>query len=168
MKKIFLMFCFNLLVISTAVSAAGETQPVGKVDGKARCPVCGMFVAKYPQWLAQIVMADGNIQAFDGVKDMMAYYFSPDQFGGPADVTASHIFVKDYYSQSWIDGRKAFYVTGSDVYGPMGHELIPFNTRDAAENFFKDHHGHQIFTFSEISAELIKALRKGQTMKGMN
>ncbi|MFW2365538.1 MAG: nitrous oxide reductase accessory protein NosL [Desulforhopalus sp.] len=168
MKKIVLIFCCIFLAKLSAVSGPVETQPVGMVDGKTRCPVCGMFVARYQQWLTQMVMADGKTEAFDGVKDMMAYYFSPDQFGGPTDVTASRIFVKDYYSQTWIDGRKAFYVIGSDVYGPMGHELIPFNTRDAAENFLKDHHGRQIFPFFEISAELIKALRKGQTMKGMN
>ena len=40
-----------------------------------------------------------------------------------------------------IDGRSAHYVVGSDVTGPMGKELIPFATREAALEFSKDHGG---------------------------
>ena len=57
--------------------------------------------------------------------------------------------------------------SGSDVYGPMGHELIPFSSRAAAENFLKDHHGKQVISFSEITSELIESLRKGHKMKKM-
>lgn len=167
MSKAVLGVCLFFLCISTGAVAADGYQPGEQVDERTRCPVCGMFVAKYQQWLTQVVMASDKSESFDGVKDMMAYYFSPGQFGGPADLSGSKIFVKDYYSQNWIDGRKAFYVIGSDVYGPMGHELIPFENRDGAENFLKDHHGRQLITFTEIRAELIDSLRKGHKMKGM-
>ena len=168
MKKTLFAACCYVLFILAGAPAAGATQPGGQVDDKTRCPVCGMFVAKYEQWLTQLVVSEGKTESFDGVKDMMAYYFSPEKFGGPADLKAGRIFVKDYYSQEWIDGRKAFYVIGSDVYGPMGHELIPFEHRDAAENFLKDHRGTQIFGFDEINEEIVEALRKGHTMKGAN
>lgn len=168
MRKWILVVCLFFLFSSTGWVAADGYKPGDQVDDRTRCPVCGMFVAKYEQWLAQVVMTDGKSLSFDGVKDMMAYYFSPGQFGSPADLSGSKIYVKDYYRQNWIDGRKAFYVIGSDVYGPMGHELIPFEQRDGAENFLKDHHGRQIFAFDEISAEMIEALRKGHKMKGMN
>ena len=52
--------------------AAGPKAGEG-VNKESRCPVCGMFVAKYPQWLAQINMSDGYAEFFDGVKDMLAY-----------------------------------------------------------------------------------------------
>ena len=168
MRKAIVGACLLFLFISTGGVAADGNQPGDQVDDRTRCPVCGMFVAKYVQWLTQLVMSNGNTESFDGVKDMMAYYFSPGQFGGPADLNGSKIYVKDYYSQNWINGRKAFYVIGSDVYGPMGHELIPFEHRDGAENFLKDHHGRQIIAFAEISAEMVEALRKGHKMKGMN
>ena len=54
---------------------------------------------------------------------------------------------------------------GSDVYGPMGHELIPFSSQDGAENFMKDHHGKEILTFDKITPELIKSMRVGQRMR---
>ena len=34
------------------------------------CPVCGMFVAKYPEWIAAVVFKDGHAHYFDGAKDM--------------------------------------------------------------------------------------------------
>ena len=34
-----------------------------------------------------------------------------------------------------IDGKKAFYVIRSDIYGPMGHEFIPFSSKEDAQTF---------------------------------
>ena len=47
------------------------------------------------------------------------------------------ILVTDYYSQKAIDGTKAYYVIRSDVYGPMGHEFIPFASMEDAKTFKK-------------------------------
>ena len=35
----------------------------------------------------------------------------------------------EYYSLTRIDARAAWYVIGSGVVGPMGHELIPLDPR---------------------------------------
>ncbi len=40
-----------------------------------------MFVYKYPKWITQIVYKDGNRLSFDGVKDMMKFYFNRTQYG---------------------------------------------------------------------------------------
>ena len=50
-----------------------------------------------------------------------------------------------------IDGTKAFYVINSDVYGPMGEELIPFLTKEDAQTFLMDHKAKKIVIFSEIT-----------------
>ena len=86
------LFVITLLILPGTLNA----EPVDKVGDKARCSVCGMFVAKYDVWITQIRYDESNILSFDGVKDMMAYYFSPEQFGGPADLSGSKIYVKDY------------------------------------------------------------------------
>ena len=80
-------------------------------------------------------------------------------------VSLSNIYVKDYYSLKWFSAKDAFYIIGSDVYGPMGHELIPFESKGAAESFLKDHHGKEIITFGDITPELIDSLRAGQRMR---
>ena len=157
------MTCFIFLTFSVQAIPA-DTEAI---DPKERCPVCGMFVAKYPLWLAEVSLETGKVFYFDGVKDMMAYYFAPADFGGTGPTETARIRVKDYYSQKWIDGRTAMYVIGSDALGPMGHELIPFGTEAAAKNFLKDHHGTEVLSFSQITAERITSMRKGHTMKMM-
>jgi copper chaperone NosL len=167
MKKWIVIVTVLFLVFSVQGSIAAGPKAGEGVNKESRCPVCGMFVAKYPQWLTQVNMSDDSAEVFDGVKDMMAYYFSPQQFGAAKGITAGDVFVRAYYSQEWIDAKKAMFVIGSDVYGPMGHELIPFASQAGAESFFKDHHGSKIYSFSEITPEIVEALRKGHKMKGM-
>jgi copper chaperone NosL len=164
MHKMSLTMAFLFLLFSAQLTIADGSGPGEQIKKDSRCPVCGMFVAKYPQWLTQLTMSDGSIESFDGVKDMMAYYFSPQQYGAAETVTVTAVSVRDYYSQDWSDGLEATYVIGSDVYGPMGHELVPFSSREGAENFLKDHHGRQLFSFSEITQEIVESLRKGHKM----
>lgn len=158
------IFCGVILSIIVALSAVAD--PVSNVDKKERCPVCGMFVFKYQPWITQIVLSDGQVVMFDGAKDMLAFFFEPRKYGIGKGVETREIWVKDYYTQDWKDGKECFYVIGSDVYGPMGHEFIPFDSVEAADNFVKDHHGKRIVKFDDISLELVNSKRSGQTMKG--
>jgi nitrous oxide reductase accessory protein NosL len=66
--------------------------------------------------------------------------------------------VKDYYTLNAIDGRKAFYVVGSDVYGPMGQELVPFEKITDAQGFSEDHKGKNILRFGEITPAVLDTL----------
>lgn len=158
-------FCFVVFstVLITVVQATAA--PINDITAKSRCPVCGMFVAKYPNWVSQIQHTDGTIQIFDGVKDMLAYYFDPAKFGGSARESIQEIWVKDYYTLEWLGGRQAFYVTGSDTYGPMGHEFIPFSSREAATNFLQDHHGKKVLSFDDLTPALVESMRSGDKMK---
>ena len=114
-------------------------QPNKEIAPQERCPVCGMFVAKYTDWITQVRLNNGAVKFFDGVKD--------------------------YYTLAWLDGRSAWYVVGSNVYGPMGHEFIPFNSAAAAENFRKDHNGTKVVRFDEITEPLVQSMRHGQKMR---
>ncbi len=159
---LFFLVAIPFLLISTAAAA-----PLEKVNSDARCPVCGMFVAKYDVWITQIRYDESIVFSFDGVKDMMAYYHNPAAYNGQDQAKISEIWVKDYYSLKWLDARRAFFVIGSDVHGPMGHELIPFASKTAAESFLTDHHGRQILVFDELTFEIIEQLRVGNRMKSM-
>lgn len=129
-----LLVCFGLMCILPMTSQAKSDS----VTADTRCSVCGMFVAKYPQWLASLTLDSGKVLYFDGVKDLIAYYLSPAEFGGVSGEVIKEIAVTDYYNQKQTDGKTAWFVVGSDVLGPMGHELIPFTSKEAAENFLKD------------------------------
>jgi nitrous oxide reductase accessory protein NosL len=127
------------------------------VSEAEKCPVCGMFTYKYPRWAAQIFYKKGDKQvhySFDGVKDLMKFYFNSKKWGNyplAKKENITKILVTDYYSQQGIDGTKAYYVIRSDIYGPMGHEFIPFISKKDAETFLKDHFGKKILEFDEIT-----------------
>ncbi|WP_240332048.1 nitrous oxide reductase accessory protein NosL [Sulfurospirillum tamanense] len=135
-----------------------EHTHVAQIDvpEDAKCPVCGMFVAKYPKWAAML-KDEAHTHYFDGVKDMMKFYFDPQKYAH-APMQNPAIKVTDYYTLEALDGREAFYVVGSTMYGPMGHELIPFRTKSQAEGFLKDHRGKQVVRFEEITLALVQSL----------
>lgn len=122
-----------------------------------KCPVCGMFIYKYPKWAAQIFYEENGIKkhwSFDGVKDLMKFYFDPMRWGDykiAKKENITKILVTDYYSQKAIDGTKAYFVIRSDVYGPMGHEFIPFESFADAQTFKKDHFATKIIAFKDIT-----------------
>ena len=57
------MICCRLLMVlfllTVSASLAEEVKPAKPAAGD-KCPVCGMFVAKYPDFLAEIVFKDGS------------------------------------------------------------------------------------------------------------
>jgi nitrous oxide reductase accessory protein NosL len=118
-----------------------------------------MFVAKYPDWLSQIVIKDGTVFFFDGAKDMFKFYFNLKRYSPKRTIdNVSSIYVTDYYSLTPIDGFTAVYVIGSDVYGPMGRELIPFGKNQEAMEFKRDHKGKEILKFHDITPAMMKGL----------
>ena len=147
-----------IFVLLASFSLAGDNKPV-KTTAKDRCPVCGMFVGKHPDFLAQIIFKDGSYAMFDGSKDMFKYYLNMKTYN-PAKKTSDidSVYVTDYYSLATVDGLKAYYVTGSDVYGPMGRELIPFGKESDAMEFMKDHKGKAIVMFNKVTVEMLKEM----------
>lgn len=147
-----------VVLLTFSVALATEVAPV-KPSTKDKCPVCGMFVAKYPDFLAQISFQDGSHAFFDGAKDMFKYYFDLHKYNPSQSLSKiAAIYVTDYYSLAAIDGRKAWYVIGSDVYGPMGRELIPFAREDEAREFMEDHGGGKVLAFEVVSPDVIAGL----------
>ncbi len=147
-----------LLIGYAAQATAGDRIPL-KPARTERCPVCGMFVYKYPDWTASIVLDVGTVLYFDGAKDLFKFYldlkkYRPDL--GQENIVA--IYVTEYYDVRPIDARKAFFVLGSDIYGPMGRELIAFSTDADARQFMQDHKGQRVLQFSRITASVIEKL----------
>ena len=147
-----------ILSLTLTLTYGGDRKPI-KPSQKDKCPVCGMFVAKYPDFLAEIVFKDGTYVVFDGTKDMFKYYHNLKKYNPskrPEDIDS--IYVTDYYTLTLIDGYQGYYVVGSDVYGPMGRELIPLEKAADAEGFMKDHKGNSVLKFRQITPDIIKAL----------
>lgn len=157
--------CSKILLVGMLFSllavAAADAATVGKLKIKPsdKCPVCGMFVAKYQDFLACMTFKDGSYAAFDGVKDMMKCYLDmPRYLPAKRKSDISAMVVTDYYSMRLIDAVSAYYVTGSDVLGPMGHELIPHEHEEKAKEFMRDHLGKKMFKLPGINPALLKEL----------
>jgi nitrous oxide reductase accessory protein NosL len=147
-RQIAAVFAISVLVCGVGGTAAAvEPRPPTSND---RCAVCGMFVAKYHPWVATIVFADGAQVFFDGPKDLFRYLLDPEKFQ-VQDRTIAEVFVTDYYRVRFIDARTASFVLGSDVMGPMGGELVPFETSQEAETFALDHGGQEILAFDDVT-----------------
>lgn len=145
------------IAASTPLQAAQPSPPgPARTD---RCPVCGMFVAKYPDFVCVAVFRDGTRAYFDGAKDLFKYVFNPQKYDPHRKAEdIAEIYVTDYYRLTLVDGRRAFYVIGSDVYGPMGKELIPFERKVEAEEFLTDHRGRAVVTFDAVNPSLVRNL----------
>lgn len=152
--SVLVLLCF----LSPSLPGAAE-RGAPKPTAGDKCPVCGMFVAKYPDWTMVVLFKDGSHAFFDGAKDMFKYLSDMKRYD-PSKKTedVEAIRVKDYYRLSWIDARKAWYVLGSDVFGPMGRELIPLEKEADAKEFMKDHQGKRILRFPDVTREVIKTL----------
>jgi copper chaperone NosL len=126
---------------------------------KDKCPVCGMFVSKYPEWVASITFKNKQTSFFDGAKDLFIFLQNPQKYSPKTrDMEISSIMFKDYYSLKPVNAKKALFVIGSNVYGPMGKELIPFERMEDAKEFMKDHKGTKILRFGEINQAVLKSL----------
>jgi len=127
------------------------------------CPVCGMLVQPYPYWTATILFADGHADHFDGAKDFFKYLHNMPKYArGRTRDAIRAMGVTGYYVPDLIDARAALYVIGSDVLGPMGHELAPqADAADAAE-FMKDHKGKRVLRFDEVTPALLAGLDDGR------
>jgi len=149
---------FISLLILALWGSAFAAEPAKPSPGD-KCPVCGMFVAKYPDFLARVEFKDGSYAVFDGPKDMFKYLLNLPKYN-PAKKNADieSVFVTDYYSLRMVDGRKAFYIVGSNVTGPMGLELIPFEKAEEAAEFMTDHAGKSRVLFNEITGDTLKGL----------
>lgn len=150
-----------LLSLAAGLAHGGEIE-LPNPGPKDTCPVCGMFVALYPEWIATVLYRDGHAHHFDGAKDMFKYLLDMPRWAPghrAEDITA--IGVTEYYGLTRIDARSAFYVIGSDTLGPMGHELVPLASQEDAEEFMADHGGRRILRFDAVTAELLKGLDAG-------
>jgi len=145
------------VIPNTTVSAAEAVFP--HPGARDACPVCGMLVARYPAWIATIVYADGHASQFDGAKDMFKYLFDLPRYArGRSAAQIQAIGVTEYYGLTRIAAEEAWFVVGSTILGPMGHELVALASAADAEEFLADHKGTKILRFADITPEIINSL----------
>ena len=134
------------------------------VPTQARCPVCGMFPARTPEWAAQLIFHNGEAHFFDSPLSLFMYLhdmarYSPGR--SVHDVAASYVSDSAAAGQ-WLTAEGAFYVHGSDARGPMRAGNLPAFATPAAAQAFAARRGGQVLTFAQIKPALLAQLAESK------
>lgn len=130
-----------------------EPRPV---PADARCPVCGMFPARSPDWAAQVIFDNGDTQFFDSPLTLFIYLQDVGRYtrGRQASEIAAS-YVSDVSSGAWISAHEAIYVSGSSAVGPMRAGNLPaFSSVTAAQRFARER-GGVLLEARQISPQLL-------------
>lgn len=146
---------------------AAEEPAAQTVAKDARCPVCGMYPARYPKWMAQVLFKDRAMLAFDSPADLFRYLQNTakyDRNHPAADAVA--IFLTDFVKGGWIEAKRSFLVVGSNAKGPMNNADLPaFDSREAAEQFSKAN-GGKVLAFDKVTPEVVSGLDQDPASHG--
>lgn len=146
----FVMAAFLGAVLMTDVFAGTVPDPVA-VPGECYCTECGMIISKSSLLASEIILKDGKAVFFCDLGDMMLYY------ARNKGAKVSVVYVKDYVNGTWVDGRKAYFLSGTNVRTPMRYGILAFGARVDAEKFKSKSGGGGIYTLDEaVSAGIYK------------
>jgi copper chaperone NosL len=151
---------WSMWLVRPAASSLSKFPKPGKKD---RCPVCGMFVHKYPKWMAGFVFVNGRKYFHCSPKCMLhnlnhIFKYQP----GQNREKLALIWVTEYYTTKKMDAHDLLFVVGTNLVGPMGLDLIPVKGRKAANNLKQDYEGDLILTLAQITPKIIDQARRGR------
>jgi nitrous oxide reductase accessory protein NosL len=147
MKYYFLIFVLFFTFLMNCTQKSKENT---------KCQHCGMPSEKYPKWHVKL-KSDTQTQWTCSPRCMLLLV-QYHQTGTKKIIQPKKILVKDYYTLKEIDAKKAFFVSKSDVLGPMGADFVPFENKKSAQDFIKEHKSttENLFSFEQINLEIIK------------
>ncbi|GMG93994.1 hypothetical protein Cmtc_52140 [Cupriavidus sp. TKC] len=129
------------------------------VPVNARCPVCGAFPSRVPEWAAQVIFADGDAYFFDSPLSLFIYLRNLPRYAPSR--TASEIaasYVRATEGGQWIATNEAVYVRGSSVPGPMRQGNLPAFEDVMAARHFISRHGGTVLHSPDITVQLLQDL----------
>jgi nitrous oxide reductase accessory protein NosL len=158
-----------ILVAAAAPAAHGGPVPARQVlaaDGQMvlsqsdRCPVCAMFPARRPRSAAAMTLKSGATFYFCSNGCLLRSWLRPAAYLDKMQAEIDRLVVRDYFSGQPIDGRRAIWVAGSDVVGPMGPAIIALGDAGQLATFKKRHGAETVFTFDQIDDTLWKKISR--------
>jgi nitrous oxide reductase accessory protein NosL len=160
-SKLFLgLLCLGIAIGAGGVSLAGGPTPGQnrlapdgemRISPEDRCPVCAMLPIRYPRFAAAIELQEGPTYYFCSPGCMLNAWLHPDIFLGATAVQLKRPVVLTYLSGEALDARHVFWVSGSDVIGPMGPALVPLKDSTHLEAFRRRHGAKHVFRLDELN-----------------
>lgn len=118
------------------------------------CPIKGVSIEKYKDWLGYVEFDDGHIVAVSSPKYTFSYYFLEEK----SNKKMKAIYLTDYKTKKIIDAKSAFYVFGSNLMSIGGDDIIPFLKEEDSKNFFDKSNGKKIFRYERMTENFINYL----------
>lgn len=157
-------FCVRAPVLPyEAASGLGrfEARPI---PSEARCPVCGMFPARAPEWAAQLIFQDGGVQFFDSPVSLLIYLRDVARYApGRTAAEVAVRYVRDSRGSrsapgAWLKADRAVLVAGSDALGPMRAGNLPAFADEAAARAFARERGGEPLPLNAVPDALLRRL----------
>ncbi|MBY0576394.1 MAG: nitrous oxide reductase accessory protein NosL [Gallionellaceae bacterium] len=140
------------LFAAVPACAYADDYAAQQISAQQRCPVCGMYPARYPAWAVQVVFKDHSMTALESPAELFRLLRDVKKYDVKHTVAdIARIYATDYAQRIWIDAKQAFYVQNSKVKGPMGGDLPAFASKSAAEDFVKQSGGN-ILNFDALAS----------------
>jgi hypothetical protein len=108
----------------------------------ARCAHCGMKIDPASPFVAQL-----DDKQFDTPRCALTEWLASGKRGT--------VRVQDYYDRASHPASDVRFVTGSDVVGPMGPDLVPVDAARVAK-FEKDHGGTRALALADIDEKALQ------------
>lgn len=127
--------------------------------GDARsCALCGMTISRFPGPKGQACLDSNKTLGFCSTNDLLSWAWQPE-----SKPRISALYVQDLSAtgwkepaaDAWIRAEDAWYVTGHDRKGAMGHSPAPFSSKADAQAFASDH-GGKVLAFSDLDWDALK------------
>lgn len=140
------------LPLALGLLAACKKDPSASAPSataSGRCSNCGMKLAPDSAWLSEIVQDDGQKLVFDTPRCALSASLAGKK---------GKLRFQDYYDKKWHDASELVLVTGSNVLGPMGPDLVPVDPA-RAQKFSQDHEGEKTLRAPEVTKAVIDDLK---------
>ncbi len=140
LNVVWILAAFGLL--AACAPKAIEIKPPEIAYGRDMCDRCGMIISE-PRFASAIQLENGESLKFDDAGEMFAYY------AANPDLKILAWWVHDFPSETWIDGKEAFYVQSKTLSTPMGSGIACFKEKAEAEKFAAER-GGKVYSLEEI------------------
>ncbi len=155
MKKMLL-----ITILATIALFAKDANKTDNINLQTTDMVYQLELKKYPKFLCEAKLKNGEIQKFVSVKSIMLVYTHQDYFKKHKLLKDSidKIYVYDYLDGTKVEAKKALYMFGSRTVGPHGDDLIPLKNQANVKLFKLKYGGTKLLPFTKISKGLLKYL----------
>lgn len=122
-RLIMSFFLLAFLVFPTFLAAQPFPVPQG-----AKCDECGMSVEQDSKFVSEVLSSNGKNLFFCDIGDML-FHFRKEREKIKA------VYVKDYGTGEWIDGKSALFVLNKDIKTPMSWGIAAFAKQSDAKKW---------------------------------